>query len=172
MDTKDQILELAERAMRLRGYHAVSFRDLADELGIKSASIHYHFRHKHDLGAAVVERYAARVAEAVGPADAVWPVAVERFCGVYVAALKGQGLQCLCSMLSAESRGLPREVSEPVAAFFLNNIKWLQASGATKTQALRVQAEIHGAMSLAVALQDDTVLEALAAQIIADASHP
>ncbi len=166
MDTKEQILDHAERAMRLRGYHAVSFRDLADELGIKSASIHYHFRHKHDLGAAVVERYSDKVAEALGPQSALdRPKAVAKFCDVYVIALKGQGLQCLCSMLSAESRGLPEGVATPVAGFFQSNLSWLQASGLSEQQALQIQATLQGAMSMAVALDQTDILESLVQEI-------
>ncbi|PYG29868.1 TetR/AcrR family transcriptional regulator [Pelagimonas varians] len=173
MDTKTQILDSAERAMRVRGYHAVSFRDLADELGIKSASIHYHFRHKHDLGSAVVQRYSDRVAAAVGDARGHdWPSGVAVFCEVYVNAIKGEGLQCLCSMLSAESRGLPDEVAVPVAEFFEANLAWLRAAGGSEIQALRVQAEVQGAMTLAVSLQNEHVLERLAAQICADAETP
>ena len=43
-DTRLDILDTAEQRMRDVGYHSVSFRDLADDLGIKSASVHYHFR--------------------------------------------------------------------------------------------------------------------------------
>ena len=52
----EEILEVAERHMRAGGFDAVSFRDIAAEVGIKSASVHYHFPQKADLGAAVVQR--------------------------------------------------------------------------------------------------------------------
>ena len=51
-DTKQTILEAARRVVQSRGYNALSFRELAKEVGIKSASIHYHFPTKGDLGAA------------------------------------------------------------------------------------------------------------------------
>ena len=59
MDSATQILEIAERRMRLAGYNAVSYRDIAAEMGIKSASLHYHFPKKEDLGVALVQRYSA-----------------------------------------------------------------------------------------------------------------
>ena len=156
MDTRTQVLESAERGMRAKGYHAVSFRDIADELGIKSASIHYHFRHKEDLGVAMVERYAARVYAFLGEAGALkWPEAVARFGAVYKHALHDEALQCLCGMLAAESGGLPEPVAAKVAAFFKANLAWLQASmpeiAADKdVLAQRVQAEIQGAMTASV----------------------
>ncbi|MGI9521911.1 MAG: TetR/AcrR family transcriptional regulator, partial [Hyphomicrobiaceae bacterium] len=59
-DTLSTLLDCAEDAIRLRGYHAVSFRDLAEKLGIKSSSVHYYFRQKEDLGLALVQRYRDR----------------------------------------------------------------------------------------------------------------
>ena len=176
-DTRTQILDLAERAIRLRGYHAVSFRDLADELGIKSASIHYHFRHKEDLGLAVVDRYAERIAEQIGAAgDVNWPEAVGRFCQVYRDALVQNDLQCLCGMLAAESLGLPTAVADRVARFFSDNIAWLAAamppSIPDKTEAAtRIQCEIQGAMTVSVSLKDTRVLDSVAARICERASN-
>ena len=161
--------------MRLRGYHAVSFRDLADELGIKSASIHYHFRRKEDLGAAVVDRYAKHVADALGkPGLLEWPDAVRALCGVYRQALHDQKLQCLCGTLAAESPGLPPVVTERVAAFYDANIAWLSASlsdrkAEKRIRALRVQSEIQGAMTLSIILRDNSVFDAVAKRIQADA---
>ena len=53
MDSAKQILDIAERRMRQTGYNAVSYRDIAAEMGIKSASLHYHFPKKEDLGVAL-----------------------------------------------------------------------------------------------------------------------
>jgi len=38
-----------------RGFTAMSFRDLACDVAIKSASMDYHFPTKHDLGEALVK---------------------------------------------------------------------------------------------------------------------
>ncbi|MEL7258546.1 MAG: TetR/AcrR family transcriptional regulator [Pseudomonadota bacterium] len=174
-DTRDQILDLAERAVRLRGYHAVSFRDIADEMGIKSASIHYHFRHKEDLGVAMVERYVERVHKFVGEAGVLdWPAAVERFGGVYKRALRDEDLQCLCGMLAAESAGLPDPVAAKVAAFFETNLSWLKASMPDGFEdqdllAQRVQAEIQGAMTLSVSLGRPEILDETVARLVAAA---
>ena len=52
-----QIIDSAIRMIRAGGYHSFSFRQIAAELGIKSASIHYHFPTKEDLGVALTKRY-------------------------------------------------------------------------------------------------------------------
>ena len=68
MDSATQILDIAERRMRQAGYNAVSYRDIAAEMGIKSASLHYHFPKKVDLGTALVRRYASAFATALNTA--------------------------------------------------------------------------------------------------------
>src|SRR5512143_483091 len=58
--TAEQILDLAETLIQTRGYSAFSYQDIADSLGIRKASIHYHFPSKTDLGIAVINRYIDR----------------------------------------------------------------------------------------------------------------
>ncbi|WP_306115225.1 MULTISPECIES: TetR/AcrR family transcriptional regulator [unclassified Roseovarius] len=175
-DTRTQILDLAERAVRLRGYHAVSFRDLADELGIKSASIHYHFRHKEDLGLALVDRYAERIGASLGaPGDHPWPDALAMFCQVYRDALQKSDLQCLCGMLAAESPGLPDRINARVSRFFRENLDWLVACMPKDfpdkdEAALAIQCQLQGAMTVAVSLQDPGILDTASARICAEAS--
>jgi TetR/AcrR family transcriptional repressor of nem operon len=43
--------------VQARGYNALSFREIAKDVGIKSASIHYYFPTKGDLGVALAKRY-------------------------------------------------------------------------------------------------------------------
>ena len=43
-ETARQILDLAETLIQTRGYSAFSYQDIADSLGIRKASIHYHSR--------------------------------------------------------------------------------------------------------------------------------
>ena len=59
-DRRSAILDVAERRIRAHGYNGFSFREIADEIGIKSASVHYHFPTKADLAAAVAKRYRER----------------------------------------------------------------------------------------------------------------
>ena len=53
----DQILDLAQSLIQTRGYNAMSYRHLADEIGIKTSSVHYYFPAKEDLGRALIVRY-------------------------------------------------------------------------------------------------------------------
>ena len=52
--------------MQVRGFNGFSYADIASELGITKASLHYHFPGKAELGEALIERYADRFAGARG----------------------------------------------------------------------------------------------------------
>ncbi len=55
-DTKEQILDVAERLFADRGFHATALRDITGEAGVNLASVNYHFGSKEALLAAVLER--------------------------------------------------------------------------------------------------------------------
>jgi TetR/AcrR family transcriptional repressor of nem operon len=59
-ETASKIVDIAERYVMERGYHAFSYQHIAEELGVKPAAVHYHFRTKPELVAAVLDRYRAR----------------------------------------------------------------------------------------------------------------
>ena len=54
--TKTKIMDTAEGFIVQGGYNAFSFRDIAEAVGIKSASVHYHYPTKADLVSAVMVR--------------------------------------------------------------------------------------------------------------------
>src|SRR5579875_272871 len=58
--TRTQILDVAERLVQTRGFNDFSYADIADELSVTTAALHYHFRSKSTLGDAVIERYSGR----------------------------------------------------------------------------------------------------------------
>lgn len=157
-------MDAAENGVRLRGYHAVSFRDLAEELGIKSSSVHYYFRQKEDLGLALVERYAARFFEALEDRVSKMDTPeskIRAFAAIYREALTGSDRICLCGMLGAESCGLPPALSEAAGAFLQANIDWVAGTlpkslspAARKRKAVHIVSTLQGAMILASSLKD------------------
>src|ERR1700722_7592562 len=61
-ETASAILDIAERLVQCRGFNGFSYADIAAELGITKASLHYHFPGKAELGDSPITRYAARFA--------------------------------------------------------------------------------------------------------------
>jgi TetR/AcrR family transcriptional repressor of nem operon len=59
-NTRELLLEAAGDLLQRVGYASFSFRDLAEAVGIRTASIHYHFPTKAALGLALVEWFRAR----------------------------------------------------------------------------------------------------------------
>ena len=51
--------------MQTCGFNGFSYADIAAELGITKASLHYHFQSKAELGDALIARYARRFADAL-----------------------------------------------------------------------------------------------------------
>ncbi len=186
----EEILNSAERLARRRGYNGFSFRDLAEEVGIKSASVHYHFPTKADLGAAVAHRYTERFIAALGdPNDpGVAPHALlERYVYAFRRALVRDRQMCLCGMFGAEVESLPPEVASEVRTFFEQNIEWLaavlsrRAGGApgdgapgdgapgdramAEKQALTILAMLEGALVVARTMRRDEVFDRIAESV-------
>jgi AcrR family transcriptional regulator len=67
---RQQLLDVAARLFRERGYHVTSMRDLAHEVGMLSGSIYYHFSSKEELLLAVYEEGLRHIAEQVDAAVA------------------------------------------------------------------------------------------------------
>jgi AcrR family transcriptional regulator len=63
-ETKDKILDAAERLIGEHGYAATSLRHIIAEAGVNLAAVHYHFGSKEDLLDAVVVRKVTPVNEA------------------------------------------------------------------------------------------------------------
>ena len=126
--TTSRILDVAERMLQVRGYNGFSYGDVAGELGITRAALHYHFKGKAELGQALIQRYAARFAAALAELDAAAPDAAAKlrgYVGLYTDVLSADRM-CLCGMLAAEHRTLPDPLQQAVCAFFASNTAWLR----------------------------------------------
>ena len=128
-DTAAAILDIAETLIQTRGYSAFSYQDIADALGIRKASIHYHFASKAALGVAVVDRYTARFAKALeaiaadtgGPAMAM----LDHYFSPYLDFAKTPDRVCLCGALAGEMPVLPAAMRSRVERFFKDHQAWL-----------------------------------------------
>lgn len=174
METIDRLMDAAESAMRQRGYHAVSFRELAEEIGVKSASVHYYFRHKEALGVALVTRYREQFFETLNArlAETTWE-RLAAYKDAYRAALTSDERLCLCGVLGAERGGLPAPVASAVADFFRENIAWLMdaapsawSESVRRAWATRALSTLQGALIVASTLDDDAVFDAAVAGLI------
>ena len=126
-DTAAQILDAAERLVQQRGFNGFSYADIASELGVTKAALHYHFASKADLGDALIERYAERFFAALTSVEGEDTDAVEKlraYAKLYADVFRNDRM-CLCGMLAADYATLPDPMRERVVKFFDDNEVWL-----------------------------------------------
>ena len=128
-DTAEQILDLAETLIQTRGYSAFSYQDIADSLGIRKASIHYHFASKAELGVAVVDRYIERFGAAlvsIAEDEKQSSLAMlDFYVQPYLQFASTPDRVCLSGALAGEMMALPPEVRARVDHFFRTHQLWL-----------------------------------------------
>jgi len=182
-DTASAILDVAERLVQQRGFNGFSYADVARELGITKAALHYHFPGKAELGERLVRRYGERFAEALraiddGPATAADRLAA--YCEVYRRVLL-EGRMCLCGMLAADYDTLAEPMRAAVVGFFEQNEAWVaglleggrtDGSLVVTTPALdaarTVIAALEGAMLVARPFETAAVFDAVVGRLLAD----
>lgn len=121
------ILHAARMLMMDRGFNGFSFRDVAADVGIKSASIHYHYATKADLAAATAQSYREAFESAVAQIEADSASDLLRaYGGLFVMTLREQGCLCLGGMLAADVASLPDQVRAEVAEFFHAQNGWVE----------------------------------------------
>jgi TetR/AcrR family transcriptional repressor of nem operon len=168
-DTANQILDVAERLVQVRGFNAFSYADVAADLGLTNAALHYHFPTKSDLGEALISRYAARFVGALLEIDGslVDPLRkLDAYVDLYAEVLRHRRM-CLCGMLAAEYETLSVGMQGAVALFFEKNENWLaevlaeglrdgqlRFAGSALDEARSIVSGLEGAMLIARSLGD------------------
>ena len=171
---KELILSEAKQIAQAHGYNGMNFRELADRVGIKPASIYHHFASKADLGAAVARRYwedAAADLDVIHTEEADPKAALRRYPEVFRRSLERENRLCLGSFMSAEHDDLPEAVMKEVHAFADVNVAWLSrmlvAAGAVgsdheaEIRARAIFASIAGAQLMARSRSDITLFDML-----------
>lgn len=126
-DTKTRILDLSESLTQTRGFNGFSYLDLAAEVGIKTSSVHYHFKVKADLALALVERHRKALNVAFKRFDDEMETPQERLTAL-VAHFKGYIREekiCMCGMMAAELETVSPAVRNALALYFRDFQHWL-----------------------------------------------
>jgi TetR/AcrR family transcriptional repressor of nem operon len=182
-DTPTRILDVAERLLQRRGFNGFSYADVARELGLTKASLHYHFAGKAELGEALVDRYTGTFADALVAIDlqaADAPAKLNDYAKLYAEVLRDERM-CLCGMLAAEYETLPQAMRDSVIKFFRDNEKWVQqiieqgleegtlrCDGSTGGAARAIVSGLEGAMLVARSFGDVGRFRAIAKRMIGD----
>jgi TetR/AcrR family transcriptional repressor of nem operon len=171
--SKEAILAAARQAAQAHGYSGLNFRDLADEVGIKAASVYHHFPSKADLGAAVARRYwedtaadlESKLAETSDPVHCL-----RQYPDVFRKSLESDNRMCLCSFMAAEYDDLPEAVKKEVQTFADVNVAWLSrvlsaagvvSSEESERRARAIFAAVAGAQLMARSRSDISLFDVL-----------
>ncbi|SFI40664.1 transcriptional regulator, TetR family [Paenibacillus sp. UNC496MF] len=168
-NTAELILDTAQALVQEVGFNGFSYAHIASKIGIRTASIHYHFPNKEDLGEALIARYHREFLAEIARIDAeslnnlrkmrsyvaIFGIPVDTYC------------TCLSVMLSSDLATLSEQVREKLAAFFTSNLAWvervleegrreghLRFEGAANVRAHQILASLQGAQLLARSFRD------------------
>jgi TetR/AcrR family transcriptional repressor of nem operon len=182
-DTVNRILDLAERLVQTRGFNGFSYADIASELGVTKASLHYHFPTKAELGRRLISRYGEAFARALADIDASSSDArakLRLYASLYARVLRDNRM-CLCGMMAADYATLPEPMKSEVTHFFEANEQWLASvleqgrargdlhfSGAPLDVARLLVGSLEGAMLVARSFGDVSRFESISDWLLAD----
>ena len=171
--TAQQILDAAQALVRCRGYSAFSYADISVQVGIRKASIHYHFPSKEALVKELIKRYHTafqQKLEGIERSESDPRKQLQSFVRLYRTGLSDCQI-CLCGMLSAEIEVLSEPVQQEIRAFLSTAQNWLEsvltAGEATgclqprispKTESSLLLATLQGAQLMARSTENSEVI--------------
>lgn len=180
--TAERILDVAQRLAQVRGFNGFSYADIAAELRIRNASVHYHFPSKNDLGRRLVARYREAFLERLAEIDRSHADARRRlraYAALWSGVARDGDRLCLCGMMAAESATLPKAVRAELRAFFDANEAWLvrvlsagrarrelRLSAPPRTEARLLTMGLEGALLVARSYGEPARFEEIAGRLL------
>lgn len=171
-------MNMAEALLQDVGFNGFSYANIASELGVKNAAIHYHFPSKEDLARSVIQRYRDRFQLWVNNArvkDLAPTEKLDWFFSIYTSMRADRGKVCLVGSLEAEFNSIPEGLQGEVQALHKELLTWLggtlaegreagvfQFNGEPANKAALVLSTLQGALQMARALGTKKFHEVLA----------
>ncbi|SFD76205.1 TetR/AcrR family transcriptional regulator, transcriptional repressor for nem operon [Paenibacillus catalpae] len=180
-NTSEVILDTAQSYVQEFGFNGFSYAHIAEKVGIRTASIHYHFPNKEDLGEALIVRYLKQFHATAAQIDSETPNYLDKlrkYILIYQAPVQDY-CTCLSVMLSSDLSTLPEKVREALAQFFTANLSWLeqvleqgrseghlQFKGTADVRAHQFLATLQGGQLLARSFRDASRFNRIAEDLI------
>ena len=167
-NSKRTIMNLAESLMQDKGFNGFSYANIASELGVKNAAIHYHFPTKEDLTIAVVNRYRERFKLWINNSRVTnlsHEGKLDWFLSIYTETRADKGKVCLVGAMETEFTSIPDTLQSEVQSLHKELLAWLEAiledgrkdgafefKGDAANKAAVVLSTLQGALQMARAL--------------------
>ena len=188
VDTATRILDVAQKLAQTRGYNAFSYADIAEQVGIRTASIHYYFPSKGDLGRALIRGYQRTLEQGLAQIDRMTEdprQKLRRYSEIFGETMLHGERMCLAGILAADILTLPSEIRDEVRAWFRLNERWLarvldagrtrgllRFTGSPEVEARLLVASLEGALLVARTYGDVERYRQLAEKLLADREVP
>ena len=125
MTTRESIIETADVLIRSKGFNAFSFKDISNSIGIKTASIHYHFPTKSDLGVATVKEHIKRFEGLKKELSNASPLLkLQGFLSIYSRA-KSENKVCIVGSLATDLNTVDEPIKKELKDFAELVLAWV-----------------------------------------------
>lgn len=161
--TVTALLDAAQRMVQERGFNAFSYKNLAEEVGIRTASIHYHFPTKAHLGEALMSRYNDGLDAVLDELEHESTTALARLRG-FIAIYRStacRGAICLCGSMASDLGTLPDELHGNIQRYLDRSTRWVRTqieAGLKADELAPISSPDELAVSLIAGLQGGLVL--------------
>ena len=128
-ENRKKLEDAAFNSAQRGGMNGLSFRTLADEVGIKSSSVHYYFPEKSDLTRTLIERYSENFflsLQSIEEQNWALRKKLKTFIAIFESVATDNKL-CLCGMMAAELEQLDEGNRALLVLFFEETEDWLAA---------------------------------------------
>ena len=182
---RDELIQASQALAQSHGVAQFSYADVAERVGIRSASIHHHFPKKEDLVAAMARSYRQQFGAELSILDR-FPSSMEKLEGYRELFWRviAENHLCLCGSAAAEWSSIGNASQCEVKTFFDEQRAWLSdvvtdgvASGELKetldpdTEALVILSALEGTVLLARAGVDPDSLQHMYARLTRAMTH-
>ena len=180
METRTKILNSAQRLIQTRSFEGFSFQDIADEVGIRKASLYHHFDSKDAVAIAVLKRGADWV---TGQLDATKELApperLERYFDLFHDLHGKAERMCPGGSFASVFGAVSPAVQRALRAFTKMHLDWLEGvvregaalgafeigEQAPRDVALQIFSSVQGALLTGRLTADPGVLDAVATEL-------
>lgn len=180
MDTRNKILNSAQRLIQTRSFEGFSFQDVADEVGLRKASLYHHFDSKDAVAVAVLQRAGdwmrARLKEADGGSP---PSRLERYLDLFRDLGGKAERMCPGGSFASVFGAVSPPVQRALHSFTTMQLDWLEAvvrEGAARGElhigeqrprdvATQIFANVQGALLTGRLTADPGVIDTIATEL-------
>lgn len=125
--TKSLIVKTAEELILSYGYQGFSYKDISQLINLRTASIHYHFPTKEDLGVAFIQKYSrlfslwSNRAKKLSSRDKLLD-----FCTMYGELSNDCTRICPIGMVAADYHKMPKQIQIKSQELIVQVEQWLE----------------------------------------------